>query len=114
MSFLKRLNWGAFFFMLMICAFGAASRKQDSSFYQSFMIFLVIGVPISCIFLFVNMDAKPAKKVITGKLPLNKKHMCFKNGHNMFKLCEKDNGRSIFGTHKCSKCGYEEDFQYDY
>lgn len=114
MIFLKRLNWGAFFFMLMICAFGAASRKQDSSLYQSFLIFFVIGVPISSIFLFVNMDPKPPKKAITGKLPLDKRHMCFKLGHNMFKLYERDNGRSIFGTHKCSRCGHEEDFQYDY
>ena len=40
--------------------------------------------------------------------------ICKYLGHVMYKVAEKDNGRSVFGEHKCSRCGYVEPFQFDY
>lgn len=54
------------------------------------------------------------KEEIDGTMPLKKEHICFDKGHNMFLVVETDNGRSKFGYHKCSRCGYEEHWQYDY
>lgn len=47
-------------------------------------------------------------------LPLDKSHICFTSGHNMFSVAEVDNGRSKFGNHMCSRCGWEYHYQYDY
>ena len=60
------------------------------------------------------LKKKESYKQIDGTLPLSKDHICFKLGHNMYKVCEINNGMSIFGDHKCSRCGYIEPFQYDY
>ena len=49
-----------------------------------------------------------------GSLPLNNSHICFDKGHNMFLVTEIDNGRSKYGDHKCSRCGWVDSFQYDY
>lgn len=46
--------------------------------------------------------------------PIDKRHICFDSGHNMYLLTEIDNGYSKYGTHKCSRCGFEDHFQYDY
>jgi len=46
--------------------------------------------------------------------PLSEAHPCYKDGHNMYLITEIDNGRSKFGEHKCSRCGYTEPFQFDY
>ena len=51
---------------------------------------------------------------VSGALPLDKSHICFDKGHNMFLVTEIDNGRSKYGDHKCSRCGWVESFQYDY
>lgn len=54
----------------------------------------------------------------TGELPLNPSHICFSAGHNMFSLYALNNldrgGSSYWGSHKCSRCGYVEDWQYDF
>jgi len=52
--------------------------------------------------------------VVSGSLPLDKSHICFDKGHNMFLVTEIDNGRSKYGDHKCSRCGWVDSFQYDY
>ena len=51
---------------------------------------------------------------VSGSLPLDKSHICFDKGHSMFLLTEIDNGRSKYGDHKCSRCGWVDSFQYDY
>ncbi|MBB5334497.1 hypothetical protein [Chryseobacterium koreense] len=51
---------------------------------------------------------------VSGSLPLDKSHICFDKGHNMFLVTEIDNGRSKYGDHKCSRCGWVDSFQYDY
>lgn len=35
-------------------------------------------------------------------------------GHKMYKVVEYDNGYSKLGTHKCSRCGVEHEYQFDY
>jgi len=52
--------------------------------------------------------------MINNNYPLTEEHICFDKGHNMFLVVEIDNGRSKYGEHKCSRCGYKEPFQYDY
>jgi hypothetical protein len=49
-----------------------------------------------------------------GNLPLSPDHICFDKGHAMYKVCRINNGRSVYGEHKCSRCGYVEPFQFDY
>lgn len=62
-----------------------------------------------------EQDISPCNKKITdGSLPLTKEHQCYENGHSFYLVCEIDNGRSKYGDHKCSRCGYVESFQYDY
>ena len=42
------------------------------------------------------------------------KDLCKWEGHIMYKVTEIDNGRSKLGEHKCSRCGHQEPFQFDY
>jgi diphthamide synthase (EF-2-diphthine--ammonia ligase) len=51
---------------------------------------------------------------VSGSLPLMKGHICFDKGHSMYKLHEHKNHQSDFSSHKCMRCGYEEDYQYDF
>lgn len=55
---------------------------------------------------------------MNGKLPLEENHICFPTGHAMFEVFRFENtangGKSSWGQHKCSRCGYEEDWQYDF
>ncbi len=43
-----------------------------------------------------------------------KKLLCYIFGHNMYKVLEIDNEFSKYGYCKCSRCEYEDHFQYDY
>lgn len=49
-----------------------------------------------------------------GALPLSKEHICFDKGHAMIPIYTLHNHQSSYGRNKCSRCGYEEDWQYDY
>ena len=51
---------------------------------------------------------------VSGSLPLTKEHICFDKGHAMYKIHGHSNHQSDFSKHKCTRCGYEEDYQYDY
>jgi hypothetical protein len=46
--------------------------------------------------------------------PLNKKHICFKSGHNFYEIHRASNQFSAWRTHRCSRCGFEDSFQYDF
>jgi len=59
-------------------------------------------------------SSNDAKLLVSGALPLDKSHICFDKGHSMFLVTEIDNGRSKYGDHKCSRCGWVDSFQYDY
>jgi hypothetical protein len=63
----------------------------------------------------LNMrDIKPKNDKASGALPLSPDHICFDTGHTMYEVCRIDNGRSVYGEHKCSRCGHVEPFQFDY
>lgn len=49
-----------------------------------------------------------------GSLPLDKDHICFDKGYSMHQVYVFHNHQSSYGQNKCFRCGYEEDFQYDY
>lgn len=57
-NFLKRLNWTGFTIVLFCAGAGAASRKQDATLYESFLVFLVLGVPLALLFLFIGIKPK--------------------------------------------------------
>lgn len=61
-----------------------------------------------------NSNTTTEINIANGNLPLSKNHICFKRGHAFYLVCKFDNGRSKYGYHKCSRCGHEESFQYDY
>lgn len=56
---------------------------------------------------------KTSKALNKNGYPLSEKHICFKAGHNFHKMVEQSNQFSVWGYHKCSRCGIEEHFQYD-
>ena len=51
---------------------------------------------------------------VSGELPLTKEHICFDKGHAYFIVTAIDNGSSVYGHYKCSRCGHEVNYQYDY
>ena len=51
---------------------------------------------------------------VSGELPLTKEHICFDKGHAYFIVTAIDNGSSVYGHYKCSRCGHEDNYQYDY
>ena len=64
----------------------------------------------------VRIRRKPllVKPVVSGELPLTKDHICFDKGHAYFIVTSIDNGSSVYGHYKCSRCGHEDNYQYDY
>lgn len=58
LSYLKRLNWLAFSITLLTTLLGAMGRTQDNSIFESFLIWGIIGVPLSTIFLFIGVKTK--------------------------------------------------------
>jgi hypothetical protein len=56
-KFIKSLNWSGAFITLVICGMGAMSRNNES-FTTSLMVWGVLGIPISAIFLFVGRDSE--------------------------------------------------------
>lgn len=56
--YLKRLNWVAFSIALLTTLLGAVGRTQDESIFESFLVWVVIGVPLSTIFLFIGIESK--------------------------------------------------------
>ena len=39
---------------------------------------------------------------------------CAKHGHSMHTLFNHNNGQSVIGSMKCTRCNHSEDFQYDF
>jgi hypothetical protein len=54
-KFIKSLNWGGALFMFVFCGLGAMSRKNED-IQTSLMVWLVFGLPISLLFLFVGRE----------------------------------------------------------
>lgn len=43
-----------------------------------------------------------------------KKLLCYLFGHKYFIIAQKENDNSVFGWIRCSRCGKEEQYQYDF
>lgn len=52
-NFIKSLNWSGALITFLICGLGAMSRSNES-IEKSLLVWLIIGVPISLIFLFIG------------------------------------------------------------
>lgn len=50
----------------------------------------------------------------SGAPPLKPDHICFSAGHIMYSVYILHNHQSSWGQHKCARCGYAEDWQYDF
>jgi FtsH-binding integral membrane protein len=57
-NYINRLNWFGFFVIFLMCGGGAFSREQDPTLFHSFLIWMILGLPISLIFLFIGMKPK--------------------------------------------------------
>ena len=54
MNYLKKLNWSGAAIVFALCILAAMTRKQDPNILTSFIVGLIIGVPISILFLFMG------------------------------------------------------------
>jgi hypothetical protein len=57
-NYINRLNWIGFFGVFLMCGIGAFGRTEDPTLFDSLMVWLILGLPISLIFLFVGMEPK--------------------------------------------------------
>jgi hypothetical protein len=54
MKYLKKLNWSGALIVFALCIMAAMARKQDPDILTSFIVGLIIGVPVSILFLFMG------------------------------------------------------------
>lgn len=57
-NYLKRLNWSGSFVMFIICGLGAMSRTQDPTLMESIYVWVMVGIPVSILILFIGMEPK--------------------------------------------------------
>lgn len=57
-KYIKRLNWYGALIMFIIFGLGAMSRKQDPTLYDSLLVWLIFGIPLSLVFLFIGIKPK--------------------------------------------------------
>jgi FtsH-binding integral membrane protein len=57
-DYIKRLNWFGFVVMFSLTGAAAFSRDQDPSLLISFYVWMLLGLPISIIFLFIGIEPK--------------------------------------------------------
>lgn len=62
LSYIKRLNWKAFSVALLTALLGAMGRTQDETIFERFLVWIIMGVPLSIIFLFIGIEEKNLKK----------------------------------------------------
>jgi len=56
-------------------------------------------------------DSTPSNN---GDLPLHESHMCYKDGHAMKPVYSFQHEKLAHGNNKCYRCGWEEEWQYDF
>jgi hypothetical protein len=61
----------------------------------------------------VNEEIK-AHNATSGDLPLHESHMCYKDGHAMLPVYSFQHEKLAHGLNKCYRCGWEEEWQYDF
>lgn len=57
-NYLKRLNWYGFVLTFALTGAAAFSRDQDPSLLVSFYVWMILGLPLSTLFLFIGMKSK--------------------------------------------------------
>jgi FtsH-binding integral membrane protein len=57
-NYIKRLNWSGFVLVLALTGAASFSRKQDSSLLISFYVWMILGLPISLLVLFIGIKPK--------------------------------------------------------
>ena len=91
---------------------GWVIQKGDEGYIDHYHPRSVSGISLAVVVFkgfLVNVDIRYLEPI-----PYSPKEICKQEGHAMFLLYKQDNGGSVWGQHKCSRCGYEEDFQCDY
>jgi FtsH-binding integral membrane protein len=61
-NYIKRLNWSGFVFVFVLTGAASFSREQDSSLLVSFYAWMILGLPISLLVLFIGI--KPKRNII--------------------------------------------------
>ena len=57
-NYLKRLNWYGLVLTFALTGAAAFSRDQDPSLLVSFYVWMILGLPLSTLFLFIGMKSK--------------------------------------------------------
>jgi FtsH-binding integral membrane protein len=57
-NYIKRLNWSGFVLVLALTGAASFSRKQDPSLLISFYVWMILGLPISLLVLFIGIKPK--------------------------------------------------------
>ncbi len=57
-NYIKRLNWFGFVLVFASTGVAAFSRSQDASLLVSFYVWMILGLPISLLFLFIGIEPK--------------------------------------------------------
>jgi FtsH-binding integral membrane protein len=57
-NYIKRLNWSGFVFVLVLTCLASFSREQDPSLLVSFYVWMILGLPISLLVLFIGIKPK--------------------------------------------------------
>jgi hypothetical protein len=57
-NYIKRLNWYGFILVLALTGAASFSRNQDPSLLVSFYVWMILGLPISLLVLFIGIKPK--------------------------------------------------------
>lgn len=57
-NYIKRLNWTGFVLVLALTGAASFSRDQDPSLLVSFYVWMILGLPISLLVLFIGIKPK--------------------------------------------------------
>jgi len=57
-NYIKRLNWSGFVLVLALTGAASFSRDQDPSLLVSFYVWMILGLPIATLFLFIGIEPK--------------------------------------------------------
>lgn len=57
-NYIKRLNWEGFVLVFTLTGAAAFSREQDPSLLVSFYVWMILGLPISLLVLFIGIKPK--------------------------------------------------------
>jgi FtsH-binding integral membrane protein len=57
-NYIKRLNWYGFVLVFALTGAASFSRDQDPSLLVSFYVWMILGLPISLLILFIGIKPK--------------------------------------------------------